>query len=148
MNCFKMKRAAAGGLFLLCAVFSSSRAAEAPHPLLAAVCRNDYTATAALSPEQLDLDKIYRRGDARRMRALDLAVANGYWEITTLLMYAGAVVSNNTLSVACDRKQAKKICAQNPRWQHHRTCRTAEMPDRWVKTCNAPDRYCRKILKP
>ncbi len=141
-NGTKGKWAAALAAVLLCA---QGIAAEPPHPLLSAVCNNDYTAAAALSPERLDLARI--TWGARNLRALDLAVANGHWEIAALLMNSGAVVSGNTLSVACNLKHTKKMCVRNPRWSHHQACRSADDPARWVKSCRAPERYCRKILK-
>ena len=139
------KRAVVLPPFLLLVLFFQSAAAESPHPLLTAVCRNDYAAAAELSPRRLDLDGITWGG--RNLRALDLAVVNGHWEIATLLMNSGARVSGNTLTAACNLKHAKAICVRNPKWRHHQTCRSAEDPTRWSKNCRAPDGYCRKILE-
>ena len=137
---------AAGLLRLLpLLLLSPGAAAEPPHPLLAAVCRNDYAAVSGLSPQHLELDAI--TWGWRNLRALDLAVANGHWEIAALLMHSGAVVSSNTLSTACDLKHAKALCVRHPQWQHHQTCRAAEDPSRWAKNCRPPERSCRKILK-
>ncbi len=121
--------------------------ADAPHPLLSAVCRNEYAAVAELSPRRLDLNHIVWRRGMRNMTALDLALANGYWQIATLLQHSGAVASNNTLSVACDRRQAHALCERNPEWAHHQTCRASMEADRWRKSCHPPDRYCRQILQ-
>lgn len=120
--------------------------ADAPHALLSAVCRNEYAAAAELSPRRLDLNHIVWRRGMHNMTALDLALANGYWQIATLLQHSGAVVSNNTLNVACDRRQARTLCDRNPEWAHHQTCRASMEVDRWRKSCHPPDRYCRQIL--
>ena len=142
----KMKRHGkwATGLVLLLLI-SQPVAAEAPHPLLTAVCHNDYAAAAALSPQNLNLENITWGG--RDLRALDLAIANGHWEIAALLMNSGATISSNTLSGACSLKHAKTMCVRNPKWRHHQVCRKAEDPARWTKYCRSPERYCRKILE-
>lgn len=125
---------------------ASALAAEPPHPLLTAVCRNDYAATAAQSPQRLDLSAI--AWGKRGFTALDLAMANGYREIAALLRYSGAAVSYRTLNVVCDLQQAKTICAQNEKWRHHTACRGVEEPSRWQKSCRPPDPNCKQILQP
>lgn len=116
-----------------------------PHPLLVSVCRNDYAATAEQSPQRLDLSAI--TWSRRNLTALDLAMANGYWEIAFLLRYSGAVISNRTLDVVCDPQHAKMICAQHTGWQHHPACRKVDEIERWKKSCRPPDKYCRQILQ-
>lgn len=120
-------------------------AAVPPHPLLIAVCNNDYRAVANLSPENLDLDAI--TWGKRKITSLDLALANNYSEIANLLVYSGASVSSTSLKLSCNLRHTEKICARNNRWRQHQACRTALDPARWKKSCHAPDRYCKQILK-
>ncbi|MGI9310959.1 MAG: hypothetical protein ACR2P7_05410 [bacterium] len=122
---------------------AASSSTDSPNPLLVSVCRNDFAAVAELAPPDFGSDDITT---ARGLTALDLALANGHWEVATLLLYSGAQATHRTLTLACDIGHAKTLCARDAKWRHHASCRAVEEPSRWRKTCRAPERNCRRIL--